>query len=860
MPGLEARPLPTREPSGPAPSTVSAPRFERLRRLSDSVPGRYGIAVLCTAAALLVQQALGHRIDSTPFMVFFGAVMLSAWWGGGGPGLLSIGLSVLAVDYFFLPPLYSLELPPGSEVSIGLFSLVGALITRLNVTRRQTSAAQVELLVHERRARKEAETEQARLRELFIHAPAHVAMFRGPDHVYVLSNPLNDKELGGRKVLGKPLREAAPEAVSQGFVAILDRVYATGEPFSAQEMPVTVSPLNGTPREFFVTFIYQPTRDAQGQIDGIATFGFDVTDLVRARQRAEALSSELLRGEERYRAFVTKSTEGIFRVDVNPPIPTSLPEDEQIARIFRDASVAECNDAMARMYGFDSAAQLQGTRLDKLMVSEDPRNTEFLRAFIENGYRIEDAESREVARDGSPRVFLNNMVGVLQDGRVLGAWGTQRDVTQQRHIEEEIRRAEANARFLSEASAVLASSLDYESTLRNVAQLAVPSLADWCIVDLAQPDGTLQRVETATSSPEDAERVLQARQFGLGRTTQPESPSRQAFLHGRSTLVQEVTPEHLRANARTDEQLQMLTQLHLRSFIAVPMMARGRALGVLSFLTSHSGRRFTNVELTLLEELARRAALSVENARLYRDAQEAIHLRDEFLSIASHELKTPLTPLNLKLQLLAREAQRQPDSPFRKAVEDYITVGSRQVKKLNELVSDLLDVARIIGGRLRLEFEEVDLGALAREIVGRYESEAARVGSTLGLEAPSSVVGRWDRLRLEQVITNLVDNAIKYGAGKPVLLQLEADADRAILRVKDEGIGIAPEFLTRVFERFERAVSDRHYGGLGLGLYITRTIVEAMGGSIQVASTLGAGATFTVVLPWMPRAEPSTPS
>jgi signal transduction histidine kinase len=194
-------------------------------------------------------------------------------------------------------------------------------------------------------------------------------------------------------------------------------------------------------------------------------------------------------------------------------------------------------------------------------------------------------------------------------------------------------------------------------------------------------------------------------------------------------------------------------------------------------------------------------------------------------------------------------------------VEGYITVGSRQVKRLSELVSDLLDVARIAGGRLRLVSEDMDLSTLAREIVARYESEAARVGSRLLLEAPPSVEGHWDRLRLEQVITNLVDNAIKYGAGKPVHLQLEADSDRVILRVKDEGIGIAPASLTRIFERFERAVSERHYGGLGLGLYITRTIVEAMGGSIQVESTLGAGATFTVVLPRRPRdATPSTPS
>ena len=248
--------------------------------------------------------------------------------------------------------------------------------------------------------------------------------------------------------------------------------------------------------------------------------------------------------------------------------------------------------------------------MNRLLVPEDPRNTEFLRAFIQNGYRVENAESHEVARDGSPRIFLNNMVGILQEGQVLGAWGTQRDVTEQRHIEE-IRRAEAHARFLSEASAVLASSLDYESTLRNVARLAVPTLADWCVVELAQPDGTLQRVETVTSSPEDAELARQARELGLEKEPQAEaSPARHAFVHGRSTLVQDITPELLRASARTDAHLRLLNQAHICSFIAVPLMARGHAIGSAQLLQLPFRPALHPVELGLLEELARRAALA----------------------------------------------------------------------------------------------------------------------------------------------------------------------------------------------------------------------------------------------------------
>jgi signal transduction histidine kinase len=240
----------------------------------------------------------------------------------------------------------------------------------------------------------------------------------------------------------------------------------------------------------------------------------------------------------------------------------------------------------------------------------------------------------------------------------------------------------------------------------------------------------------------------------------------------------------------------------------------------------------------------------MENARLYHEAQGAVRLRDEFLSIASHELKTPLTPLSLKLQALSRELVRHPEHIPRQVVESYVEVGVRQVKKLSELVGDLLDVSRITSGRLSLELEDVDLGSLVREVLARYESQAARAGSALHFEGvEAGLTGRWDRLRMEQVVTNLVDNAVKYGGGRPIHVRLEPNRSGARLTVRDEGIGIAPEYLPRIFGRFERAVSERHYGGLGLGLYITRTLVEALGGRVRVESELGRGSTFTVELP-----------
>jgi signal transduction histidine kinase len=284
----------------------------------------------------------------------------------------------------------------------------------------------------------------------------------------------------------------------------------------------------------------------------------------------------------------------------------------------------------------------------------------------------------------------------------------------------------------------------------------------------------------------------------------------------------------------------------------VPMRARGQMVGLITFAWSEPGRRYGPEDLEMVEELARRVVVAVENARLYQEAQNAVRLRDEFLGIASHELKTPLTPLRLKLQMLQRQVNgallESTPLPVER-VSESLDVTLRQVRKLTDLVDNLLDVSRITAGRLRLELEELDSSSVAAELLSRFAPSAVQLGCALELHAPEPVFGRWDRLRVEQVVTNLLSNALKYGAGRPVVVRVEEDGERARLTVRDQGTGIAEEDLGRIFERFERAVSDRHYGGLGLGLYITRQIVEAFGGTVRVASEPGRGSTFTLELP-----------
>lgn len=235
-------------------------------------------------------------------------------------------------------------------------------------------------------------------------------------------------------------------------------------------------------------------------------------------------------------------------------------------------------------------------------------------------------------------------------------------------------------------------------------------------------------------------------------------------------------------------------------------------------------------------------------AHIVDELAASVRIREEFLSLASHQLKTPLTPLALRLQSLAREAAKQPDSSFAQNVNAYIDTANRQVHKLSGLVAELLDVSRMASGKLELELEPVDLGTVVRDVAARYRQRAARASCVLDGEAPS-LTGRWDKLRLEQVVSHLIENALAFGAGKPIRIRLQATSEMARLTVRDEGIGIAPNDQSRIFERFERAVSNRSHGGFGLGLYICRTIVEALEGTISVQSEPGRGSTFTVELP-----------
>jgi PAS domain S-box-containing protein len=233
-----------------------------------------------------------------------------------------------------------------------------------------------------------------------------------------------------------------------------------------------------------------------------------------------------------------------------------------------------------------------------------------------------------------------------------------------------------------------------------------------------------------------------------------------------------------------------------------------------------------------------------------KEARLAVHARDEFLSIASHELKTPLTALKLQLnvyQLLAKKGLSQ--EAFLEKSTQVITQVRQQVNRLGRLVEELLDVSQINNGKLNLQLESFDLYDLVKEVCDRFADDSISSRVELVSERISAITGCWDRLRIDQVITNLISNAIKYGDTKPVRASVSIDNETAVVDISDQGIGISEEDQMRIFGRFERAVSASNFGGLGLGLYIVRQIVHEHGGTVSVRSEKGVGSTFTVRLP-----------
>jgi signal transduction histidine kinase/CheY-like chemotaxis protein len=415
-----------------------------------------------------------------------------------------------------------------------------------------------------------------------------------------------------------------------------------------------------------------------------------------------------------------------------------------------------------------------------------------------------------------------------------------------RRQEEALRAAERdrNQALLAGVSQILLRSLDRDTVVADVTQLIAASMADWCLIATVGPDSDADvKVSVAHWDP-SLSGVADALAQALAN-----NPAFQASLRGgsRSVVPSTLAETVDRSWAPDQDTWGLMRRLGAGAVILAPLMVRDQVRGQMALVSAHPTKRFTPADVSTCNDLAHRISLGLENARLYEEAQDAVRARDEFLSIASHELRTPITTLQIHFHRLIRGKAK--DIQLSDRLRHVLERCDRQVRRLEALIDHLLDVSRVSSGGLKLERQNVDLTEIVREVSDRFVDELNQNDNHLVLQADERAVGHWDRLRLEQLVTNLLSNAIKYGSGKPIEVKVQPTPTGGRLEVRDHGVGIEAAELPRIFRKFQRAYSARPNGGLGLGLYISRQIVEAHGGSIVVESAPGEGATFKVELP-----------
>jgi signal transduction histidine kinase len=418
-----------------------------------------------------------------------------------------------------------------------------------------------------------------------------------------------------------------------------------------------------------------------------------------------------------------------------------------------------------------------------------------------------------------------------------------------------LKRSETRLKVLAEASAILSESPEYQGTLQRMADVCVPELADWCVVDVLEWTRGVTRLAVAPTDPDGL--ALAQEVWRRWPTDHARAGAVHEMVARRRPLVFErVTDEVLMGVAQDDEHLTALRRLNIRSALIVPLPARGEVLGALTLVHSMSGRRFEQADVDLAADLGRRAGAAIDAARLVWETQENARLRDEFIAVASHDMRTPLAAVRGYAQLAARHLERA-ETPDRDQLARWLGDIDASVDRLGHLVSELLDATLVRAqGSVPLQVSSVPLSAVVDDVVERHRPLAASHRFRVEVEGDEPT-GMWDASRLGRVLDNIVDNAVKYSPeGGAVGIRVGQVGELAYVAVTDEGIGIAPADREMIFNPMFRGNNAGGVAGTGLGLAGSRRLVELMGGTIEVESQLGQGSTFTVRLPLEPPGDP----
>ena len=573
-------------------------------------------------------------------------------------------------------------------------------------------------------------------------------------------------------------------------------------------------------------------RSVDGQPLYLVGFIEDITQR-RDAEREASRSLSLLR------ATLESTADGILVVDLHGKI---LSFNQKMADMWEiPAELFACGDDQRAI----------NAALEKLVYPD-----EFMTKVIEL-YRHPDEASYDVLELKDGRTFERysqpQRIGDVPVGRV---WSF-RDVTARRRAEEQSHalaieqaaRAEAEnnqkrATLLAEASRVLSASFDYQTTLAALVRLAVPSLADYCALDIVEAEDRFERIGEAHVDPAKSQLLREVASFPKSALT-ARHPLMRVMTTGVPVLEAEITPEFIRSSFAEAGQRKVVEALGPRSLICVPLVTSGKPLGALTLVTSGSGRRFGVADLSLAADLARRAAVVVEHARLFHEAQQATRARDDVLAVVAHDLRNPLNTVTMAVNLMLEA------TPIERVQERrQVEIVRRAADRMNRMIQDLLDVKRMESGRLTIELRPESPATLINDTVDMLRPLAA--GSTIRLDTsieenlPPVMA---DAARIQQVLSNLVGNAVKFTPrdGR-VTVCAERLREEVRFCVIDTGPGIPAEQLPHIFGRFWQAkTSDRR--GIGLGLAIAKGIVEAHNGRIWVESHVGLGSTFYFTLP-----------
>lgn len=523
----------------------------------------------------------------------------------------------------------------------------------------------------------------------------------------------------------------------------------------------------------------------------------------------------------------------------------------------KDLRFTHLNKAGEELLGFDRSELIGRSDFDFFPPDQAEHFTQVDKDVIAGKQVVDTKEELIQTKHRGTRILHTKKIPLFgKDGNPQYLLGVSEDITDKKNSEEEMMRmvkeeaalkereiATAKDIFLAKVSTLLSTTLDYNETLHMVANLAVTALGDWCTISMINDEGQFER---AAGAHADKKKTPLIEEY----MSKYPPDSKVYAVTDSSYYNYQISNSELKAMVKDQRQMELLLELGANSSMIVPIRARGKVRGSLAFIAGTSKPNFSALDLALAEDLGRRAGIAIENALLYSAAQSAIRARDEFVSIASHELKTPITSLKMQLQMMLRGINVEKNqAPSPEKLLKALTSSTKQIDRLTVLIEDLLDVTRIETGKLTYKFEKVDLSLMVKEIMDRYAEEAKYAKTEFKQNLQENVFSFCDRYRIEQVFINLLSNAIKYGANNPIEVTVTSEPGKAIIIVKDQGLGIAKEMQGKIFERFERAISSTNISGLGLGLYITKQIIDAHQGSIEVESDLKVGSTFKVCLP-----------